>query len=172
MNRKWSASIAVLAGFVLLSVHSCKKTEEPNGIDKQLFDMAVPTTGFVWYKNSSAFLNRSSGSGHSQQFLRVRYNGAAAAHLDSAGKIVAGSIFSDGSLVVKELYENQTTLDRYAILYKKASDPNADANGWVWGYINADQSVAAPASDKGSACRSCHSQADNIDYMLMNKYFP
>ena len=44
--------------------------------------------------------------------------------------------------------------------------------GWVWGYINADESIAAPASEKGSQCISCHSQSDNIDYMLMNKYFP
>ena len=92
--------------------------------------------------------------------------------LDSAGKVSTGAIFEDGSLVVKELYENSTTLYRYAILYKKAGDPNADANGWVWGYIDADGAVAVPASEKGASCIGCHSQDGNIDYMLMNKFFP
>ena len=73
---------------------------------------------------------------------------------------------------VKELNDNSTTLGRYAILYKKSGSADADAKGWVWGYINADGGVAETASKKGSSCTSCHSQADNIDYMLMNKYFP
>ena len=61
---------------------------------------------------------------------------------------------------------------RYAILYKKPSDSNADASGWVWGYINANNTVATPASEKGSGCRGCHSQSNNIDLNLMNTYFP
>ena len=83
-----------------------------------------------------------------------------------------GATFPEGSLIVKELYDNSTTLGRYAILYKKSGSSDADAKGWVWGYINADGGVAEAASKKGSSCISCHSQADNIDYMLMNKYFP
>ena len=75
-------------------------------------------------------------------------------------------------MIVKELYENSTTVSRYAILYKKTDSPSADAKGWVWGYIDANGKVAEPASNKGKACISCHNQADNIDYMLMNKYFP
>ena len=142
------------------------------GIDKELLDMAQETSGFIWYKNSDALLNKSSGSGHSQPFLRTRYNTVAASMLDSTGKIISGSVFPEGSLIVKELFENSTTLDRYAVLYKKASDPNADAKGWVWGYINADGTVAEPASNKGKGCISCHSQNGNIDYMLMNVYFP
>ena len=39
-------------------------------------------------------------------------------------------------------------------------------------YLEEDGKVILPASDKGSSCISCHSQAGNIDYMLMNKYFP
>jgi hypothetical protein len=154
-----------LSGCVMstFSIHSCKKEKEAEGIDKQLLDMAKETNGFVWYKFSDALL---------EPLLRTRYNAGAATMLDSNGKIIPGSVFPDGSLIVKELYDNSTTLGRYAILYKKASDPNADPNGWVWGYINADESVAISATEKGSSCISCHSQANNIDYMLMNVYFP
>jgi hypothetical protein len=154
------------------TINSCKKEKEAKGTDKELYDLAKETTGFTWYKNSSALLNKSSGSGHPQQFLRTRYNAIASSKLDANGKIIAGTSFPEGSLIVKELYDNATTLGRYAILYKKAASPDADAKGWVWGYINADGGVAAEASKKGSSCNGCHSQSDNIDYMLMNKYFP
>jgi hypothetical protein len=134
--------------------------------------MAKGTSGFTWFKNSSSLLNKSSGSGHPQPFLRTRYNSIASAKLDSTGRIMKGAIFPEGSLIVKELHDNSTTLGRYAILYKKSGSADADAKGWVWGYINADGTVAEVASKKGTSCISCHSQADNIDYMLMNKYFP
>lgn len=172
MNRR-SLSFLIL-GFALFifTIQSCKKEEEATGIDREMFDLAQASSGFTYYKNSNALLSSSSGSGHSEDFLKTKYNAIAATMLDANGKIIPSSVFPEGSLIVKELYENSTTIGRYAILYKQSTNENADANGWVWGYINADASVAAPASDKGSACISCHLQADNIDYMLMNKYFP
>jgi hypothetical protein len=152
------------------TINSCKKKEKE--LDEELFELAKETSGFVWYKNSSSLLSKSSGSGHPQTSLRTRYNAAAATKLDANGKITANATFPEGALIVKELYENSTTVSRYAILYKKTDSPSADAKGWVWGYIDANGKVAEPASNKGKACISCHSQSDNIDYMLMNKFFP
>jgi hypothetical protein len=152
------------------TINSCKKKEKE--LDEELFELAKETAGFVWYKNSSSLLSKSSGSGHPQTSLRTRYNAAAATKLDANGKITANATFPEGALIVKELFENSTTVSRYAILYKKTDSPSADAKGWVWGYIDANGKVAEPASNKGKACISCHNQADNIDYMLMNKYFP
>ena len=154
------------------TVTSCKKEEQAEGIDRQLYDMAKVSTGFTWYKNTDVQLPKSSGSGHTPPLLRTRYNAVAAASLDSTGKVAAGASFAEGSLVVKELYADATTLERYAILYKQAANENADANGWVWGYINADGTVSTSAVDKGAICTGCHSQAGSIDYMLMNKFFP
>jgi len=163
-------STAFLIG--IWTINSCKKEKEAIGIDKELYEMAKTTSGFTWFNNSSSLLNKSSGSGHPQPFLKTRYNAIAAAKLDSTGKILTGATFPEGSLIVKELHDNSTTLGRYAILYKKSGSADADSKGWVWGYINSDGSVAEAASKKGSSCISCHSQTDNIDYMLMNKYFP
>ncbi len=172
MRNKCKTIFILSAFFVCIwTINSCKKEEEATGTEKELYDMAKTTSGFVWFKNSSSLLGKSSGSGHPQPFLRTRYNAIAASQLDSAGKILSGAAFPEGSLIVKELHDNATTLGRYAILYKKAGSSDADAKGWVWGYINSDGSVAEASSNKGSACISCHSQADNIDYMLMNKYF-
>jgi hypothetical protein len=156
-------------------INGCKKEmsiDDPaNKTDKLLYDMSKSNTGFIWYKKSDALLTKSSGSAHPQSFLRTRYNAVAATKLDGSGRIMQGVSFPEGSLIVKELYENSTTLTRYAILYKKSDNPDADAKGWVWGYINADGGVADPSSNKGRSCISCHSQNGNIDYMLMNKFF-
>lgn len=154
------------------TILSCKNEKEASGTDNELYEMARMTSGFTWFQNSSSLLNKSSGSGHPQPFLRTRYNSIASSKLDSTGRIASGAIFPEGSLIVKELHENSTTIGRYAILYKKSGNTDADSKGWVWGYINTDGTVAEPASKKGSSCISCHSQTDNIDYMLMNKYFP
>jgi hypothetical protein len=170
-NKLKTIKILTFCFIGLSTIHSCKKENESPGTDKELYEMAKATSGFTWFKNSSSLLNKSSGSGHPQAFLRTRYNSVAAAKLNSNGKIMTSATFPEGSLIVKELYDNSTTLGRYAILYKKSVSADADAKGWVWGYINADGSVALAASKKGSSCINCHSQADNIDYMLMNKYF-
>ena len=171
---KITTKLAILSTCLLgiLLNKSCKKDKVASETDKELFDLATETNGFVWYKNSSALLDKSGGSGHPQPFLKTRYNAIAATQLDTSGKIVSGSTFPEGSLIVKELYDNATKLGRYAILYKKSSSEDADANGWIWGYIDSDGTVAVPASKKGTSCINCHSQAENIDYMLMNKFFP
>ncbi|MES2554746.1 MAG: cytochrome P460 family protein [Bacteroidota bacterium] len=157
-----------LAVFIVVS---CSK-DKVNTEDIQLFNKATDTTGFVWFNYVDTLLPKSIGSGHNEPLLRTRYNNIAASQLDSTGKILANAQFPEGSLIVKELYDNTTTIGRYAILFKDSENDFADENGWVWGYINADGSVVESVSKKGNACINCHSQAQNIDYMLMNKYFP
>lgn len=164
--------IAPICFVGVLLFTSCKKDKAADGIDKELFDLAKVTTGFVWYKNSDTLLEKSAGSSHAEPFLRTRYNALAATQLDSMGKVKSDAVFPDGSVVVKELFDNATTIGRYAVLYKKAASESADANGWVWGYIKSDGTVTESATKKGSSCINCHSQSNNIDYMLMNKYFP
>lgn len=169
MKKNILLAIAIV---MIIVVNSCKKEKVAKGTDKDLFSMSNNSTGFIWYKKSSALLGKSSGSGHPQPLLKTRYNAIAGQQLDSVGKIKSGAVFSEGSLIVKELYSDASTIDRYAILYKQSSNPEADAKGWVWGYLNANGTVSQPSSDKGKACTGCHSQTDNIDYMLMNKFFP
>jgi hypothetical protein len=163
-------NLIILLG--LLSFFGCDKDPEASGTDLELFNMAKTTEGFVWYKNSDALLPKSELSGHSEAFLKTRFNVTAAAMLDANGKVQSEITFPEGSLLVKELYSSRTNLSKYAILYKKSDHKYADSNGWVWGYLNSDGTVAEPASNKGSACKSCHSQNGNIDYSLMNVAFP
>jgi len=169
-NFKFTSILLTVCLFALL--YSCKSDQVPNATDATLLKLAKNTSGFVWYNLTDTLLPHSSGSGHGQPFLRTRYNAIAATQLDVNGRVIPGSLFPEGSLIVKELYLANNVFDRYAILYKDSDSESADAQGWVWGYINADETVAVAASLKGSSCIACHSQVDNIDYMLMNKYFP
>lgn len=156
---------------VVISLQACKKDEPAVGIDLELLQMAEVTSGFTWYKNSDVWLPKSSGSGHNYTGLRTRYNATAATQLDGNAQVLNNASFPDGSLVVKEL-SNGTSVERYAILFKDSDNDFADSNGWVWGYVNADGTVATTAEDKGAICTSCHLQPGNLDYMLMNSYFP
>ncbi len=151
---------------------TCKYDKFINGTDKKLLDISKEMSGYVWFKNTDALLNRSASSGHPQPYLKTRYNVIAANKLDASGNVIAASVFDEGSVIVKELYTNNTTIGRYAILLKDKNNVYADSKGWVWGYINSDGSVAESAANKGAACINCHSQTGNIDYLLMNKYFP
>ncbi len=172
-----SRTQSILSAFSLLAIlvlmNACKDDDgnPTTDTDKFLYEMAKKTTGFTWYNNSDALLGKSGGSGHSEPFLRTRYNDVAAAMLDASGKVAAGTVFPDESLVVKELRNNASSVSTYAIMYKKNGHPDADAGGWVWGYLNSSGEPLFPASSKGSSCRGCHSQAENIDFTLMNKYF-
>lgn len=161
--------LAFSAAIVSISLQACKKQAE--GIDLELLTMARNMDGFSWYKNTDVWLDKSSGSGHNYDHLRTRYNATAATQLDTDGKVMENATFPDGSLIVKELSDG-SSVDLYAILYKMTGHEHADANGWVWGYVFEDGTVNTTAEDKGAICTGCHLQSENIDYMLMNKYFP
>lgn len=174
MKRSTSTIMAITATLLTaaLSLDSCKHDGVALGTDLLLYEMAIVDAGFVWFKFSDTALDKSSGSGHSEPKLRTRYNVTAAAMLDSEGRIQDGAQFPEGSLIVKELLENDLTISLYAVLYKSSENADADENGWVWGYLNPNGTVRTPASQKGSGCIGCHTQSDHIDYMLMNKFYP
>ena len=81
-------------------------------------------------------------------------------------------MFKEESVIVKELFDSDNNLARYAVLFKDTDNEFADAQGWVWGYINSDGTVAETAENRGKACIGCHQQTGSIDYSLMNKFFP
>jgi len=172
MTIRYAFTLLTLTSMVSVAIQSCKHDGVALGTDLLLYDMATVDTGFVWFKFSSEALDKSSGSGHSEPKLRTRYNAVAASMLDAEGRIQEGAQFPDGSLIVKELLENDLSISLYAVLYKKAGNPDADANGWVWGYLNPNGTVRTPASQKGTGCIGCHTQSGHIDYMLMNKFYP
>lgn len=178
-NIRLITTFASLIFSVAVVLSACKKEDEEDDddsvtqtTDEFLLEMAIETSGFTWYKNSDALLPKSNGSGHQETHLRTRYNTTAATMLDSDGKVMSGITFPEGSLIVKELRNDLSEVLTYAILYKQAGHADADADGWVWGYVRPSGEVRLAASEKGNGCRGCHSQSGSIDFTLMNKFFP
>ena len=165
-----STVLAVLIAFAGLAACKHEDTEDPS--DAELLELAKDTEGYTWYKESDALLPSSSGSRHAEPLLRTRFNTLAATVLDTNGQVLPDTTFPNGSVIVKELFTDGGTLDLYAVLFKKPSHPYADVDGWVWGYVRPNGEVREPSRDKGSACRNCHGQGGNIDFTLMNVYFP
>jgi len=168
LMKKERISVIVLLAMLLLS----RCGEEKSEADKFLYDMAKDYTGFNWYRKSSELLERSEGSGHNFPYLRTRFNAEAFSQLNADGTVPDTLAFPVGSLIVKELFNDNRKLERYAMLYKDPANPDADAKGWVWGYIEKGGRVVTSSSDKGEGCSWCHEQNGNLDYLLMGKYFP
>jgi len=159
-----------------LLIAGCNGDETPVDVpsvstttESDLYVMGKDPAGFVFYKNSTDTIVKAGGSGHPDPKLRTRYNAVAARSLDSDGRVKAGTVFPDSSLIVKELFTNDV-LTTYVFMLKRTGDNNADANGWVWAETHASGSTLYAASNKGFGCINCHSIG--IDYTRMNDAHP
>lgn len=171
MNTRNPLAFLALIG-ALAALHACKHESVESPTDLELFNRARGPEAAVWYKFSNTLLPRSGGSGHSESLLRTRFNSVAAARLDSLGKVEAGTVFPEGSLIVKELWPDASGLGTYAVMLKRSGDAAADEQGWVWGYIRDNGAVRQTAANRGAACKGCHAGPGNINGTLMNAAFP
>ncbi len=155
-----------LFSFALLV--GCSKDRTTSGFDAELFTKAQRKEGFVYYNFSTEFLEAPEEVGHKSKYLRTKYNDLAATILDSNGLVVPGSFFPEGSLIVNEMSSIKGEPEKFAIMFKDAKNIYADKNGWVWSYLNADNTVIEPASRMGVSCIACHSSGNST---LMSDYF-
>lgn len=159
------ATLFILA----LQLNRCKDEEGAVGPDLQLFNEATATSGFAFYQDNPSILTSSNASGH-RPYMRVKFNSIAQSVLGLDGRLPNGSSFPNGSLIVKELYDNpQGNIQLYAVLKKDSLDPSAGVN-WLWGEYYADGSVAASVTEVGSQCISCHS-TNSRDYVRVFDLF-
>ena len=158
-----------LVSFLLLA--GCTKDRTISGFDAELFTKAQRKDGFVYYNFSTEYLEAPEETEHKSKYLRTKYNYLAATILDSiTGTLVPGDIFPDGSMIVNEMSSIKGEPEKLAIMFKDPKNVYADQNGWVWTYLNADNTVIEPASRKGISCIACHSKG-KTDYTLMSSYF-
>jgi hypothetical protein len=136
----------------------------PAVTDAELQLLMQPAAAWVYFNNSATPIARSSNP-HPEQFARVRYNSFAATQLDASGRVKAGAVFPDSSIIVKEL-SNGATISTWAVMMKLNGSQSAGFGGWVWGEYKADGRVSNSTSGRGAACSSCHSSG--IDYTRMN----
>ena len=171
VRKTKSISVISFCCLMVLFINSCSN-KPAEGLDKELLEKAQSSMGFTWFNHSDAYLHKSEGSTHPKPWLRTRFNDIASTMLDQDGRVIKGSVFPEGSLIVKEMYDDDKLSGLYSILYKNTGNEFADRKGWVWATINMDGTVRESATKKGISCINCHSEVDNIDFILMNKYFP
>lgn len=168
-SRQRLPILLALASLALVAIAcSSNVTPTPEPItETTLIAAAKSAQGYVWYKKSDALLAKSSFSPRAETLLRARYNSVAANQLDANGKVKSGAVFGEGSIIVKELFSNQTTLSRTLVMWRQKDDVNMDEFGWGWATLSSTGTLTI--SPKGAACKGCHSTTTpHIDYTLMN----
>ena len=111
----------------------------------------------MYYNLNTDFIKSSDKAGHKSTYARTKFDATAATMLDEKGEIISGSDFPNGSLIVNEMSNDNATTIKYAIMFKDPSNPYADNNGWVWSYVNADNTIIEPSTRHGISCVGCHS---------------
>lgn len=139
------ATSIVLATSVLYV--SCKK----RNTNEKLYEDSK-SSELSFYKGKDTIYSAKGGSPHGS--FKLKFNPAAVASLGADGKLPVGGSFSEGSLIVKEVYSgNELTL--YAIM-KKDSKSKYASNKWVWAEYKPNGRVAYNISSDGKGCVSCH----------------
>ncbi len=158
-----------ITSFLMLTIFTaCKKDRTISGFDSELFAKAQKTDGFRYYNDSEEFLTSPKAAGHKSLYLRTKYNDIASEMLDLKGMVIQGANFPDGSLIVNEMSSTKGIVDKIAIMFKDPKNQYADKNGWVWSYMNKDNTIIESANRMGVSCLSCHTSGNGT---LMSNYF-
>lgn len=165
INKPVFTAALLAAAFVF--VEGCQKTTEA---DKQLFEKATDS-GYTYYKGDATVMPSSSPSAHNP-FFRVKFNQTALAALTDSGRLPAGAVFPEGSIVVKELYNSVSGDLQLLAVMEKASGNSAAGNNWLWAEFEPGGKAVFSTSKKGNGCISCHNGAGNRDYVRLFELFP
>lgn len=145
-------------GTLIAAVQSCKKDDdEGNSTDQALYD-EITSGAYTNYQGGNV-LSGASPSPHGS--FKLRFNGTAAAALDSTGELPTGGSFPAGSVLVKEVTSGGN-ITLYAVMKKDPSN-SLSGSGWLWAELKTDGSVEFSTAKKGDGCISCHSGAPNRD---------
>ena len=164
------SKMLILTGAVIIMLLAhCNKEEEAEGLDRELLMEATSGTGFMYYQSNSNLFASSLPSAH-KPFMRVKFNSIAQSALDSTGKLPKGATFPNGSLIVKELYDDETAPVSLFAIMKKDSASNEAGDNWLWAEIKPDEKVVISVKKKGATCIVCHSK-NSRDHVLIFDLF-
>jgi hypothetical protein len=154
--------LVLLAGLSL--VYSCVKDKGKNPqvafTDYALLDSCKNEAAFRYYKDAPNTTYPGTNGAHGT--YKLKFNHKAYSQLVDSGKLPVGKKFTDGSMIVKEVYKG-STLDQYALMYKY--------NGaWLWAEITPDFKIPHSVKADQGVCTSCHSQSGNRDLVATFKF--
>ncbi|MBI4945190.1 MAG: cytochrome P460 family protein [Bacteroidetes bacterium] len=147
------AVIIALSALVAIILFSCKKKK----LNENLYEEAK-ASGLVLYQNKDSILSPAGSSPHGP--FKLKFNSTAASQFGSDGKFPVGGAFTNGSLIVKEVYSGGQ-LSLYAVM--KKDDSKFSADGWLWAEYEPDGKTTYSVGEKGKSCTSCHATNPNRD---------
>lgn len=145
---------ALILSISLMTIVSCQKKK----LNEELYD-AAKATDLQFYKNKDTLYSGAGGSPHGS--FKLKFNSTAVSSLGADGKLPVGAEFSNGSVIVKEVYSGGELT--FYVVMKKDSESKFQGENWVWGEYKPNGDVAYSVSDKGSSCISCHSAGVSRD---------
>jgi hypothetical protein len=150
--------ISFVLVFSLAVIYSCTKDKGRNPAlaysNFALRDSCRNSEAFVYYKNDPGAIYSGANGPHGS--FKLKFNHKAFAQLTDGGKLPIGSVFSDGSMVVKEILSG-STIKEYAVMYKLSGS-------WIWAEFTPDlKSIIHSVDSEHTVCTGCHSQSGNRD---------
>ncbi len=140
--------------FLLLSQCAKEKAAIPFLSDANIFSLTTAPDQHNYYM-SGLVISPLGNSPHGNFTLWV--NDKAATVLDAGDELPVGAIFSDSSLIVKQI--GTPTISLLAVMYKFQST-------WYWGEYKPNGNVVVSIGQGGTSCISCHSQSGNRDLTM------
>lgn len=154
---------------LLVLTTSCKEEDKDTEEDNALYEEITSITEYYFYKNNEDYVVSSDESPHNDYF-RVKFNSVANEVLTDNGKLPEDGTFPDGSIIIKELYnEAEGDLQLYAVM--KKTDSENTAGGWLWGEYKPEGATFHSVGEKGKGCFSCHT-INERDYVRVFNLFP
>ncbi len=165
MKNRIVLSLFAFSAIAVLSM--CNKATDE---DKALFSRSATTEGFTWYKGNDAKLESTIPGAH-HKYVRTRFNAIAQSALGSDGTLPVGASFPEGSLIVKESYDENDNFKIYAVM-EKAPNNSAAGEGWLWAEYDADGKAVHSISKSNTGCINCHNDSGNRDLVMFFDRFP
>ena len=148
----------------VITINSCNREElNPGPVpeDTQLMQAIADTADYQYTVFHPTIVQSVSNS--PREFERVRINTIGNGVLDNNGRLPKGTIFPNGTIIVKEAFDGLNgNLIQYAIMKKETSNKYA-RNGWLWYEVNVDGTKPYSIGMKGQKCINCHTKPANTD---------
>ena len=129
--------------------------------DKALLDSAKDQSAFIYYKNADSVVYPGNTASPHGSF-KLKFNKTAWKVLTDNGKLPAGAKFPEGSMIVKEVWRNNS-VSLYSLMYKHRQQ-------WLWAEIEPGGNVHYSVKKDPSVCTDCHQQTGHRDF-VMSFYF-
>ncbi|WP_317896718.1 hypothetical protein [Aurantibacillus circumpalustris] len=149
---------------VIFSLLCCTKEQGKNPslsiTDVSLLDSCAQSIHAYYNSDPNILLSGAHGP---HGTFKLRFNNIANKVLTDKGKLPLGTVFPDGSLVIKDIYSG-SDLTLYAFMYKHSGS-------WLWAEVKPNGSILHSVNENSGVCTGCHNQSGNRDLVVSFNFY-